>query len=161
MQWRSAAGITGYPDGLKGDDIPIAAQVVSIADAYDALISKRAYKGAFSHEKAMAMINGGECGSFNPLLLDCLNELSDELALELPARMEQDQSHQVARRMVEELYHAKEIPAARVALQLEEERAKRQFFADITGELWFEYTTHPDSLTLLPGRCGPPACPPW
>ena len=141
----------GYPDGLKGDDIPVAAQVVSIADAYDALISKRAYKEAFSHEKAMAMINGGECGSFNPLLLDCLNELSDQLALELPAHMKQDQSHQVARRMVEEIFHGKEIPAARVALQLEEERAKRQFFADITGELWFEYTTHPDSLTLSPG----------
>ena len=55
----------GYPDGLKGDEIPISAQVVSIADVYDALTSERVYKKAFSHEKAMDMIINGECGSFN------------------------------------------------------------------------------------------------
>ena len=60
----------GYPDGLKGDAIPIAAQVVSVADVYDALTSERCYKEAFSHEKSMRMIHSGECGIFNPL---CLN----------------------------------------------------------------------------------------
>lgn len=59
----------GYPDGLKGEEIPIAAQVVSIADAYDALISPRVYKEGFSHEQAMQMIRNGECGAFNPLLM--------------------------------------------------------------------------------------------
>ena len=59
----------GYPDGLKGEEIPIAAQVVSVADVYDALTSERVYKKAFSHEKAMEMILAGECGTFNPLLL--------------------------------------------------------------------------------------------
>lgn len=54
----------GYPDGLKGDAIPIAAQVVSVADVYDALTSERCYKEAFSHEKSMRMIHSGECGSF-------------------------------------------------------------------------------------------------
>ena len=140
----------GYPDGLRGDDIPIAAQAVSLADAYDALISKRAYKDAYPPERAMAMIRNGECGSFNPLLLECLEDLADVLARGVPVRSERDQSQQAARRMVAELYHAQEPPAARVALQLEEERTKRQFFADLTGELWFEYTTHPDALTLSP-----------
>ena len=50
----------GYPDGLKGEEIPIAAQVVSVADVYDALTSERVYKKAFSHEKAMEMILAGE-----------------------------------------------------------------------------------------------------
>ena len=64
----------GYPDGLKGEEIPIAAQVVSIADAYDALISPRVYKEGFSHEQAMQMIRNGECGAFNPLLIECLED---------------------------------------------------------------------------------------
>ena len=59
----------GYPDGLAGDDIPLSAQVVALADVYDALTSERVYKPAFSHEKAMDMIFDGECGAFNPLLL--------------------------------------------------------------------------------------------
>jgi len=53
--------------------------VVSLADVYDALISKRVYKEAFSHEKAMQMILDGECGTFNPILLQCLCEIQDEL----------------------------------------------------------------------------------
>lgn len=69
----------GYPDGLKGEDIPICAQVVSVADVYDALTSNRVYKKAYSHEKAMQMILNGECGTFNPLLLDCLIEIQDRL----------------------------------------------------------------------------------
>ena len=61
----------GYPDGLKGDDIPIAAQVVSVADVYDALTSVRVYKDAIPHKEAIQMILDGKCGEFNPLLLDC------------------------------------------------------------------------------------------
>ena len=65
----------GYPDGLKGNDIPISAQIVSLADVYDALTSERCYKEAFSHETAMRMILNGECGAFNPLLLECLTDI--------------------------------------------------------------------------------------
>jgi len=64
----------GYPDGLKGEQIPIAAQVVSMADVYDALTSERCYKKAFDHDTAVKMILNGECGQFNPLLLECLTE---------------------------------------------------------------------------------------
>lgn len=69
----------GYPDGLKGNDIPISAQIVSLADVYDALTSERCYKEAFSHETAMRMILNGECGAFNPLLLECLTDIQAEL----------------------------------------------------------------------------------
>lgn len=69
----------GYPDGLAGEEIPISAQVVSLADVYDALVSERVYKKAFSHEKALEMIQNGECGTFNPLLLQCMTEAQDKL----------------------------------------------------------------------------------
>lgn len=64
----------GYPDHLKGDEIPLWSQVVSIVDVYDALVSPRVYKQAYSHEKALQMILDGECGCFNPELLECLKE---------------------------------------------------------------------------------------
>lgn len=70
----------GYPDGLKGDEIPIAAQVVSVADVYDALTSVRVYKDAIPHKEAIQMILDGKCGTFNPLLLDCLLEVQDRIA---------------------------------------------------------------------------------
>ena len=73
----------GYPDGLKGEEIPISAQVVSLADVYDALVSDRVYKKAYFHEKAMEMILNGECGMFNPLLLECLVEIQDKVRKEL------------------------------------------------------------------------------
>ena len=73
----------GYPDGLKGDEIPIAAQIVSIADVYDALTSERCYKKAYTHEKALEMIHNNECGVFNPLLLECLDAISSRLVVSL------------------------------------------------------------------------------
>lgn len=69
----------GYPDGLKGEEIPISAQVVALADVYDALTSERCYKKALSHEEALTMILEGKCGVFNPLLLQCLKEISGRL----------------------------------------------------------------------------------
>ncbi|WP_337626630.1 diguanylate cyclase [Clostridium sp.] len=73
----------GYPDGLKGEEIPISAQVVALADVYDALTSERVYKKAYSHEEAVQMICNGECGTFNPLLLECLCEIQDPIKKEL------------------------------------------------------------------------------
>ena len=73
----------GYPDGLKGDAIPISAQLVALADVYDALTSERCYKKAFSHEKAVQMILNSECGAFNPLLLQCLTDIQADLKEEL------------------------------------------------------------------------------
>ena len=76
----------GYPDGLKGDEIPISAQLVALADVYDALTSERCYKKAFSHEKAVQMILNGECGAFNPLLLQCLTDMQTDLKVQLQQR---------------------------------------------------------------------------
>lgn len=75
----------GYPDGLSGDNIPIDAQVVSIADVYDALVCRRVYKEAYSGEKALDMILSGECGSFNPILLECLCNISSKLIKDIYA----------------------------------------------------------------------------
>lgn len=69
----------GYPDGLVGDEIPISAQIVSLADVYDALISERAYKKSFTHERAIEMILGGECGTFNPILIECFMEIEQKI----------------------------------------------------------------------------------
>ena len=72
----------GYPDGLEGEEIPISAQVVALADVYDALVSERVYKKAYSHETAVRMILNGECGIFNPLLLECLTDIRDKIKKE-------------------------------------------------------------------------------
>lgn len=73
----------GYPDGLSGEEIPISAQIVALADVYDALVSERVYKKAFPHEKAVEMILGGECGAFSPVLLECLKDVQDRIQREV------------------------------------------------------------------------------
>lgn len=76
----------GYPDGLVGDAIPISAQIVSVADVYDALVSERVYKNSFSKDEAFRMIVNGECGVFSPKLMECFRltraefeKLADEM----------------------------------------------------------------------------------
>lgn len=118
----------GYPDGLKGDRIPLAAQIVSLADAYDVLVHQRSYKAPCTHEQAMAMLHNGDCGSFNPLLLSCLDEVGE-----------------AARRGVDRK------AAARMTQQLEDAYAKQDFLFALSREIWFEYTPHPSSLRLSRG----------
>ena len=93
----------GYPDGLKGDDIPISAQVTAMADVYDALTSERVYKRAFSHETAIDMIKNGECGAFNPDLLDCLMDIEGTLRQDLHERAQKYIDRQLVRDMTNEL----------------------------------------------------------
>ena len=69
----------GYPDGLAGDDIPLSAQIVSVADVYDALVHERVYKAAIPETKAYDMIENGECGVFSPELMHCLTDCREEL----------------------------------------------------------------------------------
>lgn len=101
----------GYPDGLKGDEIPISAQVVSIADVYDALTSKRCYKKAYSHEKAIEMICGGECGTFNPLLLECLLDVSGKLEKELQANSPGIKNKREIREMTDDILNGSDLSA--------------------------------------------------
>ena len=139
----------GYPDGLKGDEIPISAQVVALADVYDALTSERVYKKAFPHDVAVNMILNGECGQFNPLLMECLKEmggiLEEELHSDSRARTNQRQIQNIA----EEMLRHEELSASERTLQLlEHERMKYSFFADMSEEIQFEYTTNPSMVTL-------------
>lgn len=139
----------GYPDGLQGDAIPISAQAVSIADAYDALISERVYKKAFSHEKAIQMILDGECGTFNPILLECLSEIQDELQKELKI-CSYGYSHKKELDAITErlINHKNMIQSSRTLNLLEQERIRFQFFTSVSTEIQFEYTCMPNMLTL-------------
>ncbi|MCI9224020.1 MAG: diguanylate cyclase [Acutalibacter sp.] len=139
----------GYPDGLKGDDIPIAAQVVAMADVYDALTSERVYKSAFSHEKAIEMICNNECGSFNPVLLECLMEVSDTMQEELKSPEVKESAGESISSMVEKMSHHSELAASNRTLQLlEHERMKYSFFAAMSKEIQFEYTISPSMVSL-------------
>ena len=93
----------GYPDGLKGEEIPISAQVVAIADVYDALVGKRVYKKAFSHETAIHMILNGECGAFNPLLLECLTDIQNRLKEETKSGFNKKENEEFFPNLSEEI----------------------------------------------------------
>ena len=100
----------GYPDGLKGEKIPISAQVVSIADVYDALTSERCYKKAFDHDTAIQMILDGQCGQFNPILLKCLKELSFQLSKMLDKGMEDNEYYHEIQRLSNEILSDRSLP---------------------------------------------------
>ncbi|MEZ3487729.1 MAG: diguanylate cyclase [Lachnospiraceae bacterium] len=139
----------GYPDRLEGDEIPIAAQVVALADVYDALTSKRVYKAAFSHEKAVGMILNGECGVFNPVLMECLKDISDELRDEMRLRSEGQNLQEETLDVVEQMMEKGELDVSDRTLKLlEHERVKYQFYAELSQEIQFEYTVTPEMLIL-------------
>ncbi len=139
----------GYPDGLRGTEIPIAAQVVAMADVYDALTSERVYKAAFSHEQAIQMITGGECGSFNPQLLECLGEAADTLQEQLSGKGEERKPQFELSSIVEKMSQHTELSASNRTLRLlEHERMKYSFFAAMSKEIQFEYTMSPAMVSL-------------
>lgn len=140
---------SGYPDGLKGDDIPITAQVVALADVYDALRSSRVYKPPYSHEKTIHMIMNGECGVFNPILLECLSELSDALEEAVKVNSGSTISEEKMIQAIEQQFEKGGIDFSDRTLRLlERERMKYRFFANISQEIQFEYTKVPEMLTL-------------
>jgi putative two-component system response regulator len=138
----------GYPDGLVGEQIPVCAQVVSIADVYDALTSERVYKPAYSHERSLEMILGGECGAFNPDLLEALKEVADIL----PEKIQQNSGRQ------DKLFDTHEISnemlikkgnyTDRTLSLVEEERTKYQFLADLSNEIIIDYDIDIDTITF-------------
>ncbi len=139
----------GYPDGLQGDAIPISAQVVSMADVYDALISKRAYKEPIPHETAVAMIADGQCGAFNPLLLQCLTENSEQMRRELAEGTARSVTRREIRNIVDESIYTYHGGASDRTLRLlDYERTKYNFFSAMTHEIQFEYTFAPPMLNL-------------
>ncbi len=139
----------GYPDGLKGDEIPISAQVVSLADVYDALTSERVYKPAFSHEKAIEMIMNGECGTFNPLLLECLTEAQDTIRQEMSKPGEVFDSYEELQSIAPAIQSAETLDVTEYALgQLEHERQKNHFITEVSHHLQFDYDYSLDMLTI-------------
>ena len=139
----------GYPDGIKGDDIPISAQVVALADVYDALTSERVYKPPFTHKKAVEMILEGQCGAFDPELMDCLRALADGIQEELQGDTQERAQQRGIRRVADELLHHKGLNASERTLRLlEHERMKYNFFASLTDEIQFEFTVYPPMLSI-------------
>lgn len=139
----------GYPDGLKGEEIPISAQIVSLADVYDALTSTRVYKPPFSHDKALQMILNGECGLFNPLLLECLDDVKDKLVAELQISSPGRETFDDMRRVADEMLQKDELStSARTLTLLENERIKTRFFAELSHEIQFEYVSEPPMLMI-------------
>ena len=139
----------GYPDGLKGEEIPISAQVVSIADVYDALTSKRCYKKAFSHEKAMEMIFDGQCGTFNPLLLECLKNIQNDIADAIQADELGVMDKQILSRAAEEIVEDRISDESVYHSQLlADEQAKRIYFTQDIKEIQFEYDSLLETITL-------------
>ena len=129
----------GYPDGLVGDEIPLAAQVVSLADVYDALTSVRCYKKAYSHEEAIAMIQRGECGAFNPSLLESLSLISDDLK-QLKESGESQDDYEEAAHLADELLNKNELPKSNALRRMmDNERIKKDFFMGCSDGIQFEY----------------------
>lgn len=137
----------GYPDGLKGDEIPIPVQIVAVADVYDALTSKRVYKPAYSHEKAMEMILNGECGAFHPVLMECFRQSGKRLKERISSYTEQEFMRIESQSMKEEFLHNASLSNRSFAL-LEQEHLKYRFFTLVSKEIQFEYDCKSRILSL-------------
>ncbi len=141
----------GYPDGLKGEEIPIAAQIVSLADVYDALVSARCYKPARTPEQAYRMIVGGECGAFNPLLLECLSGIFNQLrgALILPDSEAQAAGGEPSRELIEDaiahLHDNGLVTSEKIMQTLSRERLRLKFFFNESCPAFY-YTVSPPVL---------------
>ncbi len=139
----------GYPDGLAGEEIPISAQVVALADVYDALTSPRVYKPPFSHEEALRMIREGECGSFNPLILECLTAVAGDLESRLNRGVTgREISIDTLRPRGTDVDEGSATASSRTLELLDYERMKYHFFASMSNEVQFEFTEEPPMIVL-------------
>lgn len=138
----------GYPDGLKGEAIPVSAQAVSLADVYDALTSERCYKAAYSHEKAIEMILAGQCGAFNPLLLECLLDISGTLKKEMSEKSNIRYDNSNISNMANRFHDFEMDSSEKIVQQLECERQRFQFLSEGSENIIFTYTISPPILNL-------------
>ena len=140
----------GYPDGLKGEEIPISAQVVSIADVYDALTSERCYKKAFDHDTAIKMILDGQCGQFNPILLKCLKELSPRIFKIFSNETDDSKQYYEAQRLSNEILSEKSLPRKNYSQHLiKVMQEKIDFFKKNSGRNSVDYNAVSGQLTLI------------
>ncbi|MDE6730976.1 MAG: HD domain-containing protein, partial [Oscillospiraceae bacterium] len=139
----------GYPDGLKGEEIPIAAQIVSVADVYDALTSERCYKKAFSHEKALQMILNGECGKFSDLLLECLQETHEAIIEALSVQSTEKVHEKQLQDLVNEFMQFYEFEGLiRPVKEMIKEQKKLKFYSSTAEELQFDYDARTSVMVI-------------
>ena len=143
----------GYPNGLKGEEIPISAQVVSIVDVYDALTSERCYKKAFDHDTAIQMILDGQCGQFNPILLKCLKELSIKLSKMLDKKMDDNSYYREVQRLSNEILSDRSLPnlnySQNVVRTMQE---KIDFFKVNSGRSSIDYNAISGQMIISNGK---------
>ncbi len=140
---------SGYPDGLSGEDIPVSAQVVALADVYDALTSRRVYKPSLPHAQAVEMILNGECGAFNPLLLECFKDCEKELEKKLLSiSADEIAGSDIDTSFVHTLKNEGAEASDRTVRLLERERNKFKILSSLSREIIFEYNADPEMITL-------------
>jgi len=143
----------GYPDGLKGEEIPICAQVVSIVDVYDALTSERCYKKAFDHETAIQMILDGQCGQFNPILLKCLKELSIQFSKMLDKEMDENSNYHEVQRLSNEILSDRSLPNQNYSQSVVKVmQEKIDFFKSNSGMNSIDYNAISGQVTIQNGK---------
>ena len=143
---------SGYPDGLKGDDIPISAQVVALADAYDELTGASSLTETVPHAQAIEMILSGKCGAFNPVLLKVLQFSADKIRAALRESALSVNSRKDVERVTREAISRSGIRVAQRTLDLlEREREKCQFIASDSSEILFEVYRDPAMISFLDG----------
>lgn len=139
----------GYPDGLVGEQNPIAAQAVGVADVYDALVSERVYKPMFSHAQAVQMIRNGECGVFNPDLMDCFLSIENKMEESIRIR---DNNHgelfDINEISNEVMNRADTTYVDRTRYLLDRERGKTRFFYETSEEMLFDYDVSTDTISV-------------
>ena len=143
----------GYPDDLKGEEIPISAQVVSIVDVYDALTSERCYKKAFDHDTAIKMILDGQCGQFNPVLLKCLKELSLQFSKMFTNQTDDNKQYYEAQRLSDEILKEKSLPRKNYSQHvIKLMREKIEFFKMDSGKISIEYNAISGRVIIINGN---------
>lgn len=139
----------GYPDHLKGDEIPIWAQVVALADVYDALTSERVYKPAYTHDQAVNMILNGECGQFNPILMEVFREIKDAIQEDVDFFSDLGSIGETPAKAIQSGDNDKMNTFAgkdRVLWLLEKEREKYHILLELSGEIIFSYDAEKDFI---------------
>ena len=143
----------GYPDGLKGEEIPISAQVVSMIDVYDALTSERCYKKALDHDTAIQMILDGQCGQFNPILLKCLKKLRFQLSKMLDKEMDDNTYYREIQRLSNEILSEKSLPNQNYSQSVVEVmQEKIDFFKSNSCMYSIDYNAISGLITVLNGK---------
>lgn len=130
----------GYPDHLIGDEIPISAQVVSLADCYDALTSVRCYKKAYTHDEAVAMLLNKECGEFNPILIEAFKRIESELRADLDVGLDHSLKDVSSKDLTIEVLESSNIDYDKIKLESELDNIRRKFFDDsLNNNIWIEF----------------------